>query len=103
MKDLLFSTLKGYKKEYLPKDIFFGDYYGCGVHSYFNGICTDCGTSCSIWTIWFGVPDSVLCIIFNVQAVYLWGGCGTGSDCWGSTCVAWNRKTEVKRQYSMCL
>ena len=24
MKDLLFSTLKGYKKEYLPKDIFSG-------------------------------------------------------------------------------
>ena len=22
MKDLLFSTLKGYKKEYLPKDLF---------------------------------------------------------------------------------
>ena len=24
MKDLVFSTLKGYKKEYLPKDIFSG-------------------------------------------------------------------------------
>ena len=24
MKDLLFSTLKDYKKEYLPKDIFSG-------------------------------------------------------------------------------
>ena len=90
MKDLLFSTLKDYKKEYLPKDIFSGIIMAAGAIPI--SICTDCGTSGSIWTIWFGVPDSVLCIIFNVQAVYLWGGCGTGSDCWGSTCVAWNRK-----------
>ena len=56
----------------------------------FDGICTDCRTSGSLWTLWFGLSDFIFCTVFYFKTVYLWCRCCTGSDCGSSTCFTWD-------------
>ena len=73
MKDLLFSTLKGYKKEYLPKDIFSGIIMAAVSIPISMGYAQIAGLP-AVYGLYGSVfPILFFAIIFNVQAVYLWG------------------------------
>ena len=69
MKHILCSTMKNYKR-ISSQRYFLGDHHGSSVNLYLNGLCTDCRTACSIWTIRFGIPDSVLCTVLNIAAIH---------------------------------
>ena len=74
----IFSTLKNYKKEYLPKRYFKRNYHGSGFNSNLYGVCTDCRCSGGVWTLWICSADPAICHALNFKTVYLRSRCGTG-------------------------
>ena len=59
----LFATLRNYKIEYLPRDIFSGGDYRGSIHSHCHGLCADRRTACGVWTVWLGISDPFVCIV----------------------------------------
>lgn len=70
MKLSLFSTLRGYRKEYLLKDIFSGIIIAAVSIPISMGYAQISGIP-AVRTVWLCSADPAVCALFHFKAVYL--------------------------------
>ena len=85
----IFSTLKNYKKEYLPKDILSGIIMAAVSIPISMGYAQIAGVP-AVWTLWICSADPAIRHALNFKTVYLRSRCGTGGNCRSCTGNTWS-------------
>ena len=88
MKHILCSTMKNYKKEYLPKDIFSGIIMAAVSIPISMGYAQIAGLP-AVYGL-YGSVFPILCTVLNIAAIHFRSRCGTGGNCRSSTGITWD-------------
>ncbi len=92
MKHILCSTMKNYKKEYLPKDIFSGIIMAAVSIPISMGYAQIAGLP-AVYGLYGSVFPILFFALFSTSlAIHFRSRCGTGGNCRSSTGITWNSK-----------